>query len=200
MIPHATLTTKPQLRHPQETLLKIQQIICDADTPIHNNASWVTTDVAGHSPPPAPQPSTLGTIPLYNSGSASIPGTFTALTDAASYNSGEELDYKDKCEVAFYSHRSKSNNGAGVYLSPSPSSCHVCTKPWSENGVFVEPIIKELDPAIASLILPNSKPFCRPSYSKPRGIHTINLPKIVLGLLQNPPAHSISVHNAKLVP
>jgi hypothetical protein len=98
------------------------------------NASRVATNAAGTSPYPVPQPSVLATQPLDISGSASLPSTFTASTDAESYNLGEEFDYKGKCEGAFHSPSDKSNNGVGVYLSPSLSCCHACTKPWAEMG------------------------------------------------------------------
>jgi hypothetical protein len=153
----------------------------------HDNVSRVATYVAGTSPSPAPPPPTSGIHSLDNSSSSSIPGTFTASTDAESYDLGEEFNYEGKCEGAFYSPSGKSKNGVGVYFSPSPSCCHVCTKPWVENGGSTNPkhstSIENFAPAATHPIVLDGGLSCRSSLSNPRGICTIYLPKKVLVLL-----------------
>ncbi len=49
-----------------------------------DNASCTATNAARTSPSPVPPPSALATHPLDISGSASLPGAFTASTDAQS--------------------------------------------------------------------------------------------------------------------
>ena len=60
--------------------------------------------------------------------------------------------------------------------------------------------MEKLDSVTAHPIVSNGGLSCRLTSSNPKGIHTINLPKMVLALLENPPAQSISIHNTMLRP
>ena len=71
-----------------------------------NNAASHVGESLAPAPAPAPTPPTHA--PSADGGSAATPGAFTAATEAASYDSGEEFDYEGKYEGSVYSGKSKS--------------------------------------------------------------------------------------------
>ena len=93
------------------------------------------------------------------------PGAFTAATEPDTYDSGEEFDYEGKHEGSVYNGNSKSN------VSIYPRASHATTD--------------HLDPA--------SHATCRWASSVLRASRTVHLPKLVLALLHDPPAHSTSI-------
>ncbi len=62
-----------------------------------SQAATYANPSAGAAPPPGPSQSSDT-----QSSAASIPGAFTASTEQASYNSGDEFDYKGKADGAMY--------------------------------------------------------------------------------------------------
>ncbi len=132
-----------------------------------------TTTPAPAPAPPAP-PAPPSAVSSCNGGSTSTPGAFTAATEPDSYDSGEEFDYKGKYEGSVYSStRVNSKNNVSNY----PRASH----------------------ATAELISPEPLSSCRRSTSltDPTGVRTVTLPKLVLALLDNPPAHSTAFTPAR---
>jgi hypothetical protein len=117
----------------------------------------------GESPAPAPTPAPPTPALSADGGLAATPG---AATEAESYDSGEEFNYKGKYEGSVYSGKSKSN------VSIYPHASHTTAKPLDTASEF-----------------PTS---CRhtTSYITPQGVLTVQLPKLTLTLFQNPLAHS----------
>ncbi len=107
-----------------------------------------------------------------------MPGAFTGGTEPNSYNSGDEFDYEGKYEGKVYSN---SNSKSNVPVYP-------CTSQASVD--------------ISSPDLPPVTTSCRRSTSSidPKGVHTVQLPKLVIALLNNPPAHSMAFMSNKLRP
>jgi hypothetical protein len=120
----------------------------------------------GKSPAPTPAPPPSAPASSADGGSTGTPGAFTAATELDSYDSGEEFDYEGKYEGSVYT--GKSNNNISGYLQAS--------------HVTAEPIVN----------VPQSG--CRRTTSPldPAGVRTVQLPKLVVSLLLNPPAHSTS--------
>ena len=78
-----------------------------------NNAASRVGESLAPAPAPAPTPPTHA--PSADGGSAATPGAFTAATKAASYDSGDESDYKGKYDGSVYS----------VNLSPPSPITHM---------------------------------------------------------------------------
>ncbi len=147
-------------------------------TPADGNAA---ASRVGENPAPTPTPAPAAPTPTpapaaptpapNDGGSTATPGAFTAATEQDSYNSGEEFDYEGKYEGSVYSGKSKSN------VSIYPQAFH----------------------ATAELLGSASPSSCRrtSSHMDNKALRTVHLPKLVLALLDNPPAHSISVAPAK---
>ncbi len=167
-----------------------------------DTASRVVTNGASASPSPAPTPSPAPG-PSNNSevtGSGSVLGAFTASTEPETYNSGDEYDYKGKWDGAMYRPGPKSNASA-IYPESSPSCCHVC-----DNNSLKDPNLtpnmggshssqnmggiqhRSHAPTFPSVSCSTS----HPTQLEPRGVRTVCLPKKVLALLSNPPAHSVA--------
>ncbi len=111
-------------------------------------------------------------------GSASTPGAFTAATELDTYNSGNEFNYEGKYKGKVYQANSaKSKSNVSIY----PRASHTTTEdPVSHSTSTTDPGISILSPSTS----------CRHSTSiDPKGVKTIQLPKLVLALLNNPPAH-----------
>ncbi len=125
----------------------------------------------GETLSPAPAPAAPAPAPTVSGdgGLAGTPGAFTAATEADSYDSGEEFDYESKYEGSMYSGKSKAN------VSIYPYASHATAEPLD---IPSEPT-----------------PDCRRTTSSidPQGVCTTPLPKHVLALLQNPPAHSTAL-------
>jgi hypothetical protein len=82
----------------------------------------------GENPAPAPAPAPPAPAPSANGGSAATPGAFTAATEVASYNSGQEFDYKGKNEGLVYSGKSRSN------VSVYPHASHAAAEPLATTS------------------------------------------------------------------
>jgi hypothetical protein len=151
-------------------------------TPVDGNKA---ASHVGESPAPAPVPAPAAPAPApTDGGSTATPGAFTAATEPDSYDSGEEFDYEDKYEGSVYSGKSKTN--VSIYPRASHATAELLG-PASESSCSTE------------LLGPASQSSCRRTTSPmdPKGIRTVQLPKLVLALLDNPPAHSTSVVPAK---
>jgi hypothetical protein len=134
------------------------------------------------APAPAPTPPVPPVPPSADGGSSCTPGAFTVVTKVESYDSKEDFNYKSKYEGSVYCGKSKSN------VSIYPHASHATAEP-SNN---VSP------PAISQLAMTS----CRRSTSSinPRGLRTVQLPKLVIALLQNPPSHSTAFISDKFRP
>ena len=140
-------------------------------------ASHVTTEV----PPPNSTPSpTSPPTPLptggSQSGSAAIPGAFSAVTETT-YDSGDEFDYEGKSEgVMYVAH--KPNGTSFVY---SPASCSHTTIDSIPTTTQCHPPLSLHNPGITP-----TTPSVSRSARDPQGVNTVYLPKTVLSLLANP--------------
>ena len=87
----------------------------------------------GKSPAPAPAPAAPAPAPAVSvdGGSAGMPGVFTAATEADSYNSGEEFDYKGKYEGSVYNGEHKVN------VSVYPNASHATAEPLNTSSGFM---------------------------------------------------------------
>ena len=100
---------------------------------------------------------------------AGTPGVFTAATEADCDDSSEEFDYKGKYEGSVYNDKPKSN------VSVYPNTSHATAEPLNTSSE-------------------STTNCCRTTSSiNPPGVQTTPLPKHVLSLLQNPPAHSTAL-------
>jgi hypothetical protein len=97
-------------------------------------------------------------------------------TEPNSYNSDDDFDYKGKYEGKAYS------NGN------------------SKSNVPVYPCASHVSINISSPDLPPITTSCCRSTSHPKGVRTVQLPKLVIALFNNPPAHSIAFMSNKLQP
>ena len=122
---------------------------------------------------PQPAPAPPAPAPSTDGGLAATPGVFTAATKAASYDSGEEFDNEGKYEGLVYSSKSRSN------VSDYPHASHATGKPLATTS--------------------ESPHSCRRTTlsTNPKGVCTVYLPKLVLALLHNPPAHSTPFFSTK---
>ena len=122
----------------------------------------------GESPAPAPAPAAPppALAVSVDGGLTGAPGAFTAATEADCCDSGEEFDYKGKYEGSVYNGNPKSN------LSVYPNASHATAEPLNTSS--------------------ESKTNCRRTTSSinPHGVRSTPLPKHVIALLRNPPAHS----------
>ncbi len=136
------------------------------------NGGNAASRVGHEAPPPAPPtaPPTAPNPPAKNGGSTETPGAFTATTEPDSYESGGNFDYEGKYEGKVYS----SGN--------------------SKSNVPVYPCASHASVNISSPDLPLVTTSCRHSTSSidPMGVRTVQLPKLVIALLNNPLAHSIA--------
>ncbi len=152
-------------------------------------ASWVgyeaqlpappTAPPATPNPPPADNGGSVGMLGAFTTGgSAGMPGAFTAATEPNSYDSGDNFDYKGKYEGKVYS------NGN------------------SKSNVPVYPCAFHASVDISSPDFPPVTTSCHCSMSpiNPKGVCTVQLPKLVIALLNNPPMHSIAFVSNKLRP
>jgi hypothetical protein len=125
----------------------------------------------GVNPAPAPAPAAPTPTPAVSvyGGSTGTPRAFTATTEGGSYNSGKEFDYEGKYEGSVFSGNPKSN------LSDYPTASHAAAEPLDTSS--------------------KSKTNCRRTTSSidPYDVQTTPLPKQVIALLQNPPAHSTAL-------
>ena len=139
----------------------------DAASRVGNVRSAPVPPVSAAAPAPMPS-STVGG----SGGSTSTPGAFTAATDLETYDSGDEYDYEGKYEGKVFStvdNKPKSN------ISLYSRASHATAKDQASSFTSSTAIV----------------PSCRRSTSvDPKGVKTIQLPKLVLALLANPPAHS----------
>ena len=121
------------------------------------------------APPSAPAPPPAPAAPPIDGGSTGTPGAFTAVTEPDSYDSGDEFDYEGKYEGSLYSGKPKPDNT--LYPNASHAS--------------VESVIQAHVPP----------PSCgRSTVSMdPPSVRTTQLPKLVVALLKNPPAHSTAI-------
>jgi hypothetical protein len=146
-----------------------------ADNPPQDDALRVGSDATspthGANPPQAPAQSTDS-----QPGSASIPGAFTASTEHEFYNSGDEFDYEGKADGAMYDCVGKSNTSYS-YLD---ASCR--------NVTIAPPSCTD---ALPSHKMGDGGSTTSRTTREPQGVNTIYLPKTVVSLLNNPPAHSI---------
>jgi hypothetical protein len=102
--------------------LKLEK--CLAADNSNNSAACIASDnSSGTATTPAPAPA-----PASNGGPTNIAGTCTASTEAESYNSGGEFDYKGKYEGLFYARESKPSKNSSLYLPVSPSCSHSLSK------------------------------------------------------------------------
>ena len=127
----------------------------------------------GESLAPAPAPAPPAPAPSADGGPAATPGAFTAATEAASYDSGEEFDYEGKYEGSVYSGKSRSS------VSDYPHASHATAEPLATTS--------------------GSPPSCRRTTwsTDPKGFRTVYLPKLVLALLHGPAAHSTAFISTK---
>ncbi len=111
-------------------------------------------------------------------------GAFTVATEADSYDSGSDFEYEGKHEGKFYVPTSKPNLAPFLYSSIPHNLC-------------LRVSVAQDDTAFPSS--PHSNIACNHStpQSSPNlvGDCTIKLPKHVMALLQNPPAHLIAIHS-----
>ncbi len=129
------------------------------------------------TPPAAPVPATVK-----NGGSTGTIGAFMVATKAKSYDLGDEFDYEGKYEGLVFSGKTKSN--ASLY----PHASHITAKITEDTHPPANP-----PPAMTSC--------CHSISSMDRtGVCTVQLPKQVIALLNNPPAHSIAFMSTKLRP
>ncbi len=84
----------------------------------------------GESPAPPPAPAAPAPAPAVSvdGGSAGTPGAFTAATEADSYDSGKEFDYKGKYEGSVYNGKPKSN------VSVYPNASHATAEPLGTSS------------------------------------------------------------------
>ncbi len=125
----------------------------------------------GASPAPAPAPVAPVPAPAVSvdGGLAGMHGAFTAATEADSYESGEEFDYVGKYEGSVYNGKSKSN------VSIYPNASHATAEPLDTSTESMTNCCHTTSPI------------------NPQGVRTTPLPKHVIALLQNPPAHSTAL-------
>ncbi len=145
-----------------------------------------TLSSVGHeAPATAPTPAPLAApapATVKNGGSTGTPGAFTAATKAKSYDLGDAFDYKGKYEGSVFSGKTKSN--ASLY----PHASHATVETTEDTHPPANP-----PPATTS---------CHHSTSSmdPTGVCMVQLPKRVIALLNNSPAHSIAFGSTKLHP
>jgi hypothetical protein len=137
--------------------------------------------VGKEAPPPgkpAAAPVPAPPMEAGSGGSVSTPGAFPAITELDTYDSGYKFDYKGKYEGKVYQDNS-ANPQSNVSLYPSTS--HAITKdPISDSTSADNPDLGILSPST----------ICHHSTSIDlKGFKTIQLPKLVLVLLNNPPGH-----------
>jgi hypothetical protein len=135
------------------------------------------TTAPAPAPPTAPAPAAVN-----NGGSTGTPEAFTAATKAKSYDSGNEFDYKGKYEESVFTGKTKSNT------SLYPHASHATAETTEDTHPPANP--------------PTATTSCRHSTSSmdPTGVCMVQLPKRVIALLNNPPAHSIAFLSTKLCP
>jgi hypothetical protein len=135
------------------------------DGDVASRVGKVVPPTSTHAAPPVPAtPMKAG-----SGGSASTPGAFMAATNPETYDSGDEYDYEGKYEgKLFKANSANPKSNVSLYLNASHASAG--------------------NPDLSTLSPPTS---CRRSTSiDPKGVKTIQLPKLVLALLANPPAQS----------
>ncbi len=162
-----------------------------------NAASRVTAPPAPDSTKPAPAsaPSSDNT-----SGSASLPGGFSALAEPDSYNLWDDYDYEGKFTGSMYFGTSsgKTNTSSHAYLSRSCNHASSNTNPiynyfaTPQMGGTLSKNTPQNDPSSTQVMggdLPAHDHLLSHSSCDPQGVKTIYLPKTVLSLLQNPKHH-----------
>jgi hypothetical protein len=120
---------------------------------------------------PAPTPSNY-------SGLGSTPGAFTVATEPESYNSSNNFEYKGKHEGKAYNASTKPNLATYLYL-PVPAVLCLQVSIAQDNNTAPPPTTRNH----STNALPHN----------PVKVLTIPLPKHVMALLQDPPAHSIAM-------
>jgi len=141
-------------------------------------ASRVATD-AGASAGPAPAPAPAAPTDTQPGPASSPPGAFSASSEQASYDSGDEFDYEGKADGAMYGISGKSNASSAY---STPSCCNVAFAPPSDTASDISDISMGGPPRFMGGPTASSA-----SGTDPRGVKTICLPKTVLALLKNPP-------------
>ncbi len=156
-----------------------------ADNAPRDAASWVATDAT--TPAPAPTPSSAS-VPSSDkqSGSALIPGAFSALDDQASYDSGDKFDYEGKAEGTMYVGNSKTN---ASYNYSHVSCRNVTVEPTSSTNSSATHKLGGVSTTASGKLTKGSTASC--TATDPQGVNTIYLPKTVLALLNNPPSLSV---------
>ncbi len=125
--------------------------------------------------PPAPAPAPMSSD---SSGLGSTPGSITVATDLLNYNLGDNFDYKGKYKGKVYDASTNPNPATYLYLLVPAFLClQVSTA--QDGNTALPPTMRNL----STNILPRN----------PMGVLTISLPKHVMVLLQDPPAHSIAM-------
>jgi hypothetical protein len=119
------------------------------------------------TPAPTPAP------PSDDGGSTTISGACTASIEADTYELGDGFDYKGKYEGAFCAGSNKPSKNVSFYLFV-PHSCSYTSSEIASTTSQSFPIGNHAQMAV-----------------NPTGVTTISLPKYVMALLNNPPAHSI---------
>ncbi len=164
----------PILKRIGYKLVKIKHSALDT-----NAAFCVGNDSTPSASTPAPAPVTS---PSDSGGSNLALGAFTVATVADSYNSGSDFEYEGKHKGKLYVPSSKPNLARSLYLPIPPN---LCTR------------VSFAQDNKASLSPPHSNIACNhstlQSLRDPVGLRTIKLPKHVMALLKNPPAHSIAI-------
>jgi hypothetical protein len=101
-----------------------------SDSAARDAASRVATD-DGASAGPAPAPAPAAPVDTQPGSASSPPGAFSASSEPASYDSGDEFDYEGKADGAMYGIGGKSN-ASSVYSTPS--CCNVVFEPESGSA------------------------------------------------------------------
>jgi hypothetical protein len=149
---------------------------------LDSNIDAATTVMA---PPVAESAKPAGATPAPSSdavsGSASLPGGFSAAAEQDLYDLGHEYDYEGKSSGSMYLSSSAKPKISHAYVAPTPLCCHV-----SSNSSTVTNPDSPNEMGGGTITLSHSVLH---SLQDPQGVKTIYLPKTVLVLLKNPQAH-----------
>jgi hypothetical protein len=150
-----------------------------------DTASWVIAPPKGDTTKPAQTPAPASDA---TSGLGSLPGSFSAVVEPVSYDSGDDYNYKGKSSGSMYSDTSsdKPNSSSLAYISLSPSCNHTSgVTPDMGGGVNDSSSTPDMGGNQVQ-VHSVSRSSCNPC-----GVKTIYLPKTVLTLLQNPHAYTL---------
>ncbi len=164
----------PILKRIGYKLVKVKHLALDP-----NAASHVGNDSTPSAPTPAPA---RVTSPSDSGGLGSAPGAFMVTMVADSYDSGDDFVYEGKHKGKPYVPSSKPNSARFLY---SPIPHNLCLRVSVAQDDVAFPSSPHFNIACNHSTLQSSH--------NPLGVCTIKLPKHVMALLQNPPAHSIAI-------